>query len=264
MRRTILPFLAAVLILWGLVSPGCTSRRAPQPSVSPGAPSAVAPTRITSKKTARTFAYVRVADPDSEIEKFELPPGGLAAASPDNFHGTDRKAAKISISDGSTQTFSDLAALLDSSLFLPDDQMVNHDPPIPKTANSGRVEEEQHNVVVTAFLYASAKEPDNDFHCIVGTEPGQPPRFLNVEVTGLPLSGPFRAQLKTVRDKFKEFFGQDLPGKGYSKFDPPIPVRISGSLFFDVDHPAGAVGPTGLKPTTAWEIHPVTDIEFEP
>ncbi len=124
--------------------------------------------------------------------------------------------------------------------------------------------EERHNVVVTAFLYASAKESDNDFHCIIGTAPSQPRRFLNVEVSGLPLNGPFRAQLKTVRDKFKGFFGHDLPTHEYSKFDPPIPVRIAGSLFFDIDHPAGAVGPTRLKPTTAWEIHPVTDIEFEP
>jgi hypothetical protein len=26
---------------------------------------------------------------------------------------------------------------------------------------------------------------------------------------------------------------------------------------------AGVVGPTGMRPKTAWEIHPVTRIEFE-
>jgi len=30
-----------------------------------------------------------------------------------------------------------------------------------------------------------------------------------------------------------------------------------------VDHAAGVVGPQGMRPSTAWEIHPVTKIEFE-
>jgi hypothetical protein len=40
-------------------------------------------------------------------------------------------------------------------------------------------------------------------------------------------------------------------------------VKVTGSLFFDVDHKAGSVGPTGMRPKTAWEIHPVSDIQFE-
>jgi hypothetical protein len=38
---------------------------------------------------------------------------------------------------------------------------------------------------------------------------------------------------------------------------------VTGSLFFDVDHPAGAVGPQGHRPQTAWEIHPISSIAFE-
>jgi hypothetical protein len=263
--RQIAPSLMAVLpILCGLGLQGCASHVPSLPPVST-APTAAAPTQVTSKKTGKTFQIVHLAETDDELEKFEPPAGGLGAASPDNFHGTDRKAAKTSISNGPTETFADLAALFDSGLLLPDKQMTKHHPPISKVATSNRVDEEQHNVVVTAYLYASSKEPDNDFHCIFGAAPGQPAQFLNVEITGLPLSGAAKAQLKTVRDKFKEFFGPDnLPGSGYSKFDPPIPVKIAGSIFFDIDHPAGVVGPTGLRPKTAWEIHPVTDIEFEP
>jgi hypothetical protein len=37
-------------------------------------------------------------------------------------------------------------------------------------------------------------------------------------------------------------------------------VRIEGSLFFDVDHAAGAVGPANMKPKSAWEMHPITKI----
>ena len=50
----------------------------------------------------------------------------------------------------------------------------------------------------------------------------------------------------------------------YIKFTPAIPVKVQGSLFYDIDHEPGVIGPTGFRPKTAWEIHPVTDIEFEP
>jgi hypothetical protein len=120
-------------------------------------------------------------------------------------------------------------------------------------------------VVITGFLYASTKESDNDFHCIIGTAPGKPPQFVNVEVSGLPVSGPARVPLKAVRDAFIEFFGDDLPGSsGYTKFKTPIKVQITGSIFFDIDHKAGVVGPVGFRPKTAWEIHPVSEIVFEP
>ena len=40
-------------------------------------------------------------------------------------------------------------------------------------------------------------------------------------------------------------------------------VKIRGSIFFDTDHAAGTVGPTGFRPATAWEIHPVIYLEFQ-
>ena len=269
MHRNRERLFASASIFCGFLLFGCQSQTSTQPgsantTASPTPPPAAASSHITSKKSGKTFSYVHVAESDEEFEKFELPKDVRAASNPDMLYGTDRKAAKTSVSTAPAQTFADLAALFNSGLFIADSKMTNHHPPIQKTAASNRVKEEQHNVVVNAYLYASSKESDNDFHCIMGTAPGEPMQFLNVEVSGLPASGPFLAPLKMARDKFKEFFGQDLPGQGYNKFDPPIPVRISGSIFFDVDHPAGAVGPTGLKPATAWEIHPVTDIEFEP
>src|SRR5207249_1238839 len=91
--------------------------------------------------------------------------------------------------------------------------------------------------------------------------------LINVEVSGLPGSSSRDfATLKALRNKFLAFFDGSDPGtsRGYDKFDPPIPVTLTGSLFFDVDHRAGAVGPAGLKPDSAWEIHPLTDITFEP
>ena len=46
--------------------------------------------------------------------------------------------------------------------------------------------------------------------------------------------------------------------------DTIYPVKnITGTLFFDVNHDGGSIGPRNYAgPTTAWEIHPVTAIEF--
>ena len=251
------------LALLGVALVGCRHQTVATATAVP-APAGTAK-HFTSKKSNTTYAYVVVPQTDEKFEKFAVPTPGLAAPSPDNFRGTDRKAAKTSLASGSPEEFQDVAALLGSSLFVADGKMLEHKPPIPKDETSDRVAEERHNVVITGFLYASTKESDNDFHCIVGMDPQEPQQFLNVEVSGLPVSGPFRATLKTVREAFQDFFADDLPkGGGYTKFNPPIKVRITGSIFFDIDHKAGVIGPTGFRPKTAWEIHPVSEIVFEP
>lgn len=267
MRKVHLFLLSPVLALL-IATTACQHHGQSAAGTAPVVRSPITPapsTTITSKKTGANYDVFHSDEADHDFEKFELPPAGVAAPSPDNFHGTDRKTAKTSISSASETTFADVASLLNSKLFVKDSKMLQHNPPISKDASSGRVKEEEHNVVITGFLYASTKESDNDFHCIVGTAQGGTPRFVNVEVSGLPASGPDRQRLAAARAKFKEFFGDKLPsGKGYSKFNPPIKVRITGSIFFDVDHKAGVIGPQGFRPKTAWEIHPVTDIEFEP
>jgi hypothetical protein len=49
---------------------------------------------------------------------------------------------------------------------------------------------------------------------------------------------------------------------GYAQLTPTH-VQVTGSLLYDIDHAAGAVGPTGHRPKSAWEIHPVTSIQGE-
>ncbi len=200
---------------------------------------------------------------EEELKKMTPLERSTALANSDNFAGTDRKAAKTSISTAQVETFSVVDDLLDS---LPDDSsMRSHTPPIPQTAGSDRVTEEQRNVSVTAFLYAVKSESDNDFHVIIGTDdPASSRRYMNVEISGLPPTGPARAPLKAVRDKFKAQFANAPIGSSYHKFNPPIPVQVTGSIFFDMDHVGGTVGPSGMRPATAWEIHPVTDIDFTP
>jgi hypothetical protein len=183
-----------------------------------------------------------------------------AAAGPDNFRGTDRKTAKTSIVPGAPDTYSSLADLLDA---LPSDQtMLGMG--ISKDPGSPRVPDELHNVTVPAYIYASSKEKDNDYHVVLGSaDASRTGTFMNAEISGLP-TGSFRQRLTVPRQAFNEFFGNDLPGRSYAIYDPPISVTVTGSLFYDVDHLPGVVGPDGYKPQTAWEIHPISTIVFEP
>jgi hypothetical protein len=180
----------------------------------------------------------------------------------ETFSGLSRRAAKVSISNADIEEFDSLFALLDD---LPGDaDMRDGDPHIPGGHTSNRVDEEDRNVSVTAFLYAASGEDDNDYHLIIGGEETDSERFMNVEVSGLPISGPDRDDIEAVREQFANALDGQTPGSSYDFYDPPIPVRVVGSLFYDVDHPPGQVGPQSLRDRleTSWEIHPITSFEL--
>jgi hypothetical protein len=153
----------------------------------------------------------------------------------------------------------------------PDTDMMNRKPKISHAADSDRVEEETRNVTVSAFLYAYTKEPDNDYHVIIGDAPGTPGRkFMNVEIGGLPTGDDHattatKKKLTAARKAFKDFFHLGNTGPDtYTKPHNPVPVLVSGSLFWDVEHPPPhTVGPTATRPHTAWEIHPITSIVLD-
>ncbi len=208
-------------------------------------------------RTNETDAY------DSEERDFTATP----PRSPDTYAGNARKAAKLSVAGAPVEAFSDLKSLVAS--FTPDKTMIVHQPPITTSPTSDRVAEEKRNVRVRAWLYAASKEADNDFHLIIGSDPtARPPTCMTMELSGLP---PSRSRsyrkLKQARDAFKQFFGNQLPGQTYDFYNPPIPVEIEGSLFFDMTHAQGQrPGPKSLRPfiPTIWEVHPITSIKFEP
>jgi SepF-like predicted cell division protein (DUF552 family) len=190
-----------------------------------------------------------------------------AAALPagDDYNGTARKAAKLSISAAKTETFKDIQDLIKS--LTAESKMIAHKPPIATDATSNRVAEEQRNVHVSAFMYAASREADNDFHLIIGRDPKLAPEmYMTMELSGLPpASSPSFKQLKAARDAFKNFFkthlGSTLPGLTYDFYQPPIPVQIDGSLFFDMTHAQGShPGPPSLKSRmpVIWELHPIT------
>jgi hypothetical protein len=185
----------------------------------------------------------------------------------DNFGGTARKAAKLSIAKAPTENFTDLKNLIAS--LTPDKTMKNHKPPIMTDEKSNRVTEEKRNVRVRAFLYAASREDDNDFHLIIGRSPNvKEPMYMTMELSGLPPSGnASHAKLKAARTAYKDFFGAALPGFTYKFYKPPVPVEIEGSLFFDMSHAQGNTpGPQPLRANmpTIWEVHPITKIVLEP
>ena len=210
-----------------------------------------------------------------EYEEVETTTAGLAAAAKklptgDSFKGTSRKAAKISIATAKTENFSDLRDLIAS--LAPENAMKNHNPKIGTDAKSDRVKEEKRNIRVRAFIYAASRENDNDYHLILGRDPEASPEiYMTMELSGLPpsSSASFK-KLKAARDAFKKFYddnlGGKLPGTSYQFPDPPIPVEIEGSLFFDITHATGTrPGPKSLKSRmpVIWEVHPISKMTFD-
>lgn len=179
----------------------------------------------------------------------------------DFFNGEKRADAKTSVAEGNVEPQSSIASLRAS--LKSDNQMRA----LGITEDSERFPQEARNVAVRGVIYAISKESDNDFHLIVGDKNCRAPRcIMNVEVSGLPATKASLdfATLSTVRKKFLANFSDGEPGSsGYDIPDEPIPVSLTGSLFFDVDHGKGTIGPGRLKPSSVWEIHPVTDITFE-
>lgn len=210
-----------------------------------------------------------------EYEEAAASPTAFAAAAAalpkgDSFKGTQRKAAKLSIAKKKMETFKDLKTLIKS--LAPEADMINHDPPIKRDAKSDRVTEEKRNVRVSAFIYAASREDDNDYHLILGRNPNASPEmYMTMELSGLPpASAKSHKKLKAARDAYKKFYddnlGGDLPGLRYDFPDPPIPVTIEGSLFFDVSHATGSrPGPKSLKSRmpVVWEVHPITKMVFK-
>src|SRR3954447_17922742 len=130
-----------------MTSSGTTCRAGVPAQSSVLAEKTLAPARRSAAPSAApssggaTYRILRTneVDPyDRPLSEAELPTFGLErfAGAGDDFRGMARKAAKLSIADGSVKVFQDLADLIAN---LPSDEnMIAHQPPI--TENSGRVE----------------------------------------------------------------------------------------------------------------------------
>lgn len=235
-------------------------------SFTPNRPMTDSPTAEPGP-TYRILRTVEVDEYDPPVSAADIQPFGEAQPEANqNFRGTSRKAAKLSISNAAVEAFHDVAALIDT---LPDHgSMVDHEPEITTTANSGRVDSEDRNIRITAFLYAASREGDNDYHLIVGRDPALDPVYMTMELSGLPpATSEHFARLNEARQSYSSFFGSDRPGTSYDFYDPPIPIEVEGSLFFDMSHATGSrPGPQSLRNDmpVVWELHPIARITFEP
>ena len=261
--------MRTILLALLLAIGGCRSAQPPAtPHTAPPSPDA-ATTRVMSTEavaqpqpiTTSRGRVISIID-SGDLDTYDAPSGVRARAVPsDLFEGSDRRAAKLSIVSAPEKVFGSVQELITS--LLDDDDMRGRQPPISRARTSRRVVEERRNVAVTALLCAASREDDNDYHLIVCDDPRAPAEdrhCLNVEVTGLPPSGSHRTRLKAARDEFVALVQGHTPGRSYAFYDPPLPVQVAGSLFYDIRHPPGVVMPQKLRPATAWEIHPVTGI----
>jgi hypothetical protein len=221
----------------------------------------------------------------NEVDAYEKKPTKAAVAEAmfveakkkapgERFGGTSRRAAKLSVADAKTEKFknvADLIATLASHKLMLKKFKAKE---ITTDAKSNRVAEEKRNVRVAAWIYAASIEDDNDYHLILGLDPdgGGNPVYMTMELSGLPPANmKSHAALKSARDTFKKYFAKfyvnDLPGKSYDFYDPPIRVDVEGSLFWDASHAnGGRPGPQSLRADmpVIWEVHPISKMKLFP
>ncbi len=121
-----------------------------------------------------------------------------------------------------------------------------------------RVALEKRSVKVPAWIYWVSPESDHDFHVILGStaQLTSTTIFMNSEISGLPAASPSRSPFPQMRRDIRKILANHKNENGL--FVKPVAVRVSGSLLWDGEHPApNNVGPEGLRPTKAWEIHPI-------
>jgi hypothetical protein len=174
----------------------------------------------------------------------------------DFFSGSFRSGAKTSFSTARVQSFATLDALFGP---LPEDKtMTQQFPKLLTSADTARVAPEKRSVKVNAFIYWIASEDDRDFHVVLGSTPTLTTTtvFMNSEISGLPPSHPTRVPFPQRRVDIRAILKNHKNVKGL--FVMPVPVTMTGSLFWDGEHRfPNNVGPEVLRPTKAWEIHPI-------
>ncbi|MBX9782112.1 MAG: hypothetical protein K2X48_02355 [Chitinophagaceae bacterium] len=114
--------------------------------------------------------------------------------------------------------------------------------------------------------YTITIEGDNDFHLLIGNTPvyeAGVTRVFNAEIPGVPPNGTTaeKNKIKQLRAKLLQQFG-GIPVCGRNGYlQEHTKIRISGSLFYDTQHKSNPAKCRDVEGESAWEIHPVLDIE---
>jgi hypothetical protein len=205
--------------------------------------------RLTKIKTVRRKSR-------SVVERAAA--ANIACDNDNRFDGSYRKTAKTSVAANNAAS-TNLAKLINRLVAFDNES-------IAVTGSSPRIEIEDSVVTfISVFLYAIARETDEDYHIIIGTSANaSTAKFLNIECSGLPAPGnPAFNKIKAARLKVVALLGgMERCSGGYVKFDDHPKVKIIGSLFYDKEHEHTIPGPAGSKPKTAWELHPITEFKL--
>ena len=180
------------------------------------------------------------------------------------FKGKFRPEAKTSYARAHKEKITEVESLLNG---LPTDAQMTqqHHELVAKDSNHQnhvpRAPEEKRNVTVNAWLYWVSRQRDDDYHLILGdtSELTSKTIFMNAEISGLPPDRPTRQPFVRLRDELKKALAT-RPNKN-GAFVDPLPVRVTGSLLWDGEHRnphnVGPIKPIDMRPTKAWEIHPI-------
>lgn len=184
------------------------------------------------------------------------------------FQGTHRAKAKTTMlaeSETPVMKFNDVKEAIAFLKSLGDESEIGES--LSTHSDNPRSEEETYIIYIKkAYLYQVYREPDNDFHMIIGQ--GGPYKKsmpqLNIEVSGLPrdkASKEVNAKFESVRNKVKKSVIGDLACVTRTMENSPILLKnIKGSLFLDKSHIGDEIGRGNIKVSSSWEIHPVMDI----
>lgn len=186
------------------------------------------------------------------------------------FDGVYRKTVKFTPSHKNIEFGANPKTLL-TDLFHSEDAMCGNKSNLKENKREAR---EDRNVQFDhVFIYTFKRQSDEDYHVIFGTSGDvNTALFFNGEISGISPASTFgRKKLIGARGLFETYFQIGAHcATSYYEHDfrlHPIPVKLSGSLFYDGEHCTNysANGPQqwhNIKLNSAWEIHPITGIEF--
>jgi hypothetical protein len=260
--KTFLPCSVPVRVLSVLVASASLARADPNPPAR-GIPQPQRYAELLAKARAGTLRINRGEAPERpRFILFGATPAAARGPASEIFPPTSYRAvAKTSFAAGAARNFTSIPALFGP---LPTDAAMTQQFPalVRRTGNtSPRVELEKRNVKVPAWIYWIARETDHDFHIILGSTSqfGTATVFMNSEVSGLPSDNPTRSPFPQRRTGIRAILANHENANGL--FVTPVPVTVTGSLFWDGEHRSpNTVGPEGLQPSKAWEIHPIKQL----
>jgi hypothetical protein len=187
-----------------------------------------------------------------------------------DFDGSYRKIVKYTPSKKSLEIIDD-AGLFFTQLASTQTEMCNKRNSLPVASRS--IKENRNVQFKTVYLYTFKRQSDEDYHVIFGTTNNiSTAKFFNAEISGLSPVGTYGYdKLLKVRTDFETYFHvNNTCRNSYYKNDfrkHPIKICLSGSLFYDGEHckhyqDNGPQNWKTMEVKVAWEIHPITGIEF--